>query len=330
MIENYFNPASHLIHCELNQIKRSDALIILSYLTLIAPAVVLCIRLLKGRVKENPSDLTTKKVDKVAQGLYQQGIKESDASKAVDYFKKASQLGYPQATWELGNCYLNGHGVDQNYALARSNFESAAKDDLPEAFCSLGEMALKGIGCEKSAIVAAEYYMQANSSEGTHNYESIVENLNADDKATLGLKIKNNKSLSKYNKFAFALFQAAASMGHVPSLNHLGTCLWKGHGVNVNEAEALKNFNLAAEKGYGGAHINLGNFHAHGHLGFKIDHLQAKACYQKAIDFGRNDGYYWLGKLYEGTDTAKARDYFEKGANLNEPRSKAELARMGS
>lgn len=212
--------------------------------------------------------------------------------------------------------------------MALACFKSAAEASIPEAYCSLGYMTRNGLGCDKDLVLAAEYYMQAKTKEGSVNFESIVKSMSADDKATLGLKIKNNQSVIKDPKIAFELFQTAAETGHAPSLNHLGNCYMKGYGVEKNEAEALKNFTLAADGGYAGAHINLGIFHAKGALGFKVDNQKAIVCFEKAIELGRNDGYYFLGLVYERLDTKKAQECHEKGVSFNEPKSIFELAQF--
>ena len=48
---------------------------------------------------------------------YMQGCGiEKNPEKAFSYYRKAADLHYAEAYLELGKCYLNGNGVEQNFA----------------------------------------------------------------------------------------------------------------------------------------------------------------------------------------------------------------------
>ena len=46
---------------------------------------------------------------------------------AFDYFQKAVNAGYKKAHYGLGDCYLYGWGVEQNYEKAKYHFNKIGK-----------------------------------------------------------------------------------------------------------------------------------------------------------------------------------------------------------
>jgi serine/threonine protein kinase/TPR repeat protein len=74
-------------------------------------------------------------------GLLLSNAKDKAASlpKAVYWFNRADALGYPQATFLLGECYLDGKGVGRDYDLALTKLEAAASKDIAEAHEMLAE-----------------------------------------------------------------------------------------------------------------------------------------------------------------------------------------------
>lgn len=78
-LDTYFKPLSHLINCELHEIKKSDALTILSYFSLIVPLVVLSMSCLKGRAKVHPPESPKPKTDSVAQDILNPSLNTPEA-----------------------------------------------------------------------------------------------------------------------------------------------------------------------------------------------------------------------------------------------------------
>ncbi len=339
-IDSYFKPLVHLARCELNEIKKSDALTILSYFSFFIPLAVLGWTCLKGRVKEHPPESPKPKTDKVAspllsppkspddpESMYQKGLNESDPYKATQYFYDASGRGHKEANFQLGIHYLKGHGIEPNYDMARACFKKAVEDGILEAYCQLGYMARNGLGCDKDVAIAAEYYHQANTKEGSVNFDNIIRNMSLDEKAALGLKIKNNKSVIKDPKIAFELIKECADQDHAPSLNYLANCYKNGIGVEKDDQAMLECYILSAEKGYAAAYINLGGCHANGEAGLSVDFVKAEQFFQKAADLGRIDAYHYMGIVFtQLNQKQKAKESYEIGAKLNHPGCCYELA----
>jgi TPR repeat protein len=60
---------------------------------------------------------------------------EQDFGKALEYYHAAAKLNYPKAFFNLGVCYMNGQGVEENkeksvflFMLSRSRSRPFKKD----------------------------------------------------------------------------------------------------------------------------------------------------------------------------------------------------------
>src|SRR5580658_6391273 len=86
-----------------------------------------------------------------------------DDREASRWYRLASDLGDPQAAYELGALLLQGaNGVPQDRAGAKAQFERAAAKNLPAALYDLGVMALQGPdGKTPDYAGAAQYFLRA-------------------------------------------------------------------------------------------------------------------------------------------------------------------------
>ena len=75
--------------------------------------------------------------------------KNNDYVKAVKFYRKAAERGFPQAQHNLGVCYDKGRGVEQNYQEAAKWFQKAANQGLAKAFNNLGIYYKQGNGVIK-------------------------------------------------------------------------------------------------------------------------------------------------------------------------------------
>ncbi len=102
-----------------------------------------------------------------------------DYVKAAKYFAQADEQGYADGTLQLGICYYNGHGVEQDVGKALEIFRRCAKmnpkktkqfeptslmgynDAVSSAENAIGHCFEKGIGVEKNLPKAAFWYTKA-------------------------------------------------------------------------------------------------------------------------------------------------------------------------
>ena len=95
--------------------------------------------------------------------VYQNGLGDVpiDYDKAFICFKKAAEEESPDAYFCVGNCYLNGLGVDKNVKEAAAWFKKAAEMGEPDSMFHLAWMYREGIGVEKNDELSLDYLYKA-------------------------------------------------------------------------------------------------------------------------------------------------------------------------
>ena len=88
-------------------------------------------------------------------------VPAKDHAEAAKWYRKAAEGGVVDAWNNLGVCYQNGHGVEQNYAEAAKCFRKAAERGIPAALTNLGVCYQNGRGVEKNYAEAAKCYRKA-------------------------------------------------------------------------------------------------------------------------------------------------------------------------
>ena len=71
---------------------------------------------------------------------------EKNEQEAVRWFQKASDQEYPAALYRLGNCYLQGTGVDRDIVQAMRYYRKAADLKYQPAIQVLGKLEEAGGG----------------------------------------------------------------------------------------------------------------------------------------------------------------------------------------
>lgn len=87
--------------------------------------------------------------------LFGQEISQ-DFSKAKDYFEQGSDLNDTSCMYYLGEIYLNGWGVEKDYEKAYNYF--IASETYPKSINTLGYMHYYGYGVEKNVRRAYDYF----------------------------------------------------------------------------------------------------------------------------------------------------------------------------
>ncbi|MBQ8907244.1 MAG: sel1 repeat family protein [Clostridia bacterium] len=103
-----------------------------------------------------------------AEGAYNLGVcyeqgdgVEQDFEKAVYWYTQAAEKGYDKAQYNLGVCYTNGYGVEQDNEEAIRLYKLAAEQGNMYARFNLAVCYMQGIGVEPDVFVALEYMQQA-------------------------------------------------------------------------------------------------------------------------------------------------------------------------
>jgi localization factor PodJL len=80
----------------------------------------------------------------------------------LDMLRRAANLGYPDAQFDLGNYYETGrYGLAKDYAEARRWYERAAANGQSAAMYNLGIAYYEGLGGAKNVTAAAQWFRRA-------------------------------------------------------------------------------------------------------------------------------------------------------------------------
>jgi len=285
------------------------------------------------------------------------GVK-SDYAKAMDYFKKAADLGNREAWRRMGAMYRFGDGTpkDYNKALecykkafdmgdAAADFESAemflhwdfaghadyAKNYLVQAglwgYCpamsEAGYLFMKGAGSGPKPEVPKNY---------TNAMRWFTEGSNLGDAACmngLGLMIGSGFAGPVDQEKATAWYKASAEGGCDSGMYNLASVFED----KKDYAQALVWYRKAAEKDYPAARASLGMFYEHG-TGVPRDYSQAMKWYLEAAADHDSSAMAGVGRLYaEGNGVPKdmklAGQWMTKAADAGDPDAKKWIAEHG-
>ncbi|MFH1157699.1 MAG: tetratricopeptide repeat protein [Pseudomonadota bacterium] len=111
---------------------------------------------------------TTKEVPEgsEADAAYNLGVKyynssEGNIERAVEWFRRAAELGSAKGQYRLGAAYETGEGVKKDYAEALKWYGLAARQKDRDAQCGLGGLYANGYGVERDDAEAAKWYKLA-------------------------------------------------------------------------------------------------------------------------------------------------------------------------
>ena len=193
------------------------------------------------------------------------------ATMESDLLAKATQ-GDAKAQNDLGVCYYNGDGVEQDYEKAVYWFTKAAEEGLVEAQNNLGLL----------------YYGEG----GWQDYEKAVywltkaaEQGHASAQNNLGFHYRNGYGVKKDEVKAVEWYTKAAKQDRASAQYNLGYCYYHGYGVEKDYEKAVYWYKKAAEQGHAWAQSNLGNCYYHGY-GVEKNEAKAVEWYKKAAKQG--------------------------------------------
>jgi uncharacterized protein len=162
-----------------------------------------------------------------------------DDREASRWYRLASNLGDPQAAYELGAMLLEGaNGVAKDAAAAKAQFERAAAKNHPAALYNLGVMALQGPdGKTPDYAAAAQYFLRAANA--------------GDDNAaySYGVMLREGKGAPQDIIEAAHWLKRAADGGIIAGQVEYAIMLFNGDGVRKDEAGAAKILLTAAARG---------------------------------------------------------------------------------
>lgn len=191
----------------------------------------------------------------------------------ASWYQKAAENGDPWAQVELGQCYLEGRGVNKNEEEAFSLFKKAADRGYADGQYYLGWCCEKGIGVTQDYAKAVLWYQKAaqqgdeesqarlgwfysggkgfpkNDKEAVKWLTKSAEQGNAWAQMYLGWLYLYGKGVPKDERGAVRWLMKSAEQGYQDSQNGLAWCYRNGKGTRQNDAEAVKWYRKSAKKG---------------------------------------------------------------------------------
>ena len=184
-----------------------------------------------------------------------------DMKKALEFYQKASDLGYKKATIKLAETIPQQQGIirEAEVLLEKADLETFAgvissdsfyqrvvEKGNGDAMYNLGRCYKKGLGVPKNIQKAIELY------------ERAVELGNAAAMNNLGYCYNNGEGVTKDLEKAIELYERAAELGNARAMNNLGYCYYNGEGVTKDIQKAVELYERAVELGDAQAMFNLG------------------------------------------------------------------------
>ncbi len=213
-----------------------------------------------------------------------QGV-EQNFAEAVKWFRRAADQNYAPAQHKLGGCYAYGHGVATNQTEAVKWYRKAAEQEFAPAQTSLGMCYKWGLGVERDYTEALKWYFRAanqNDARAQWHLSGCYER---------GMGVKQD------HKEAVKWCRKAAEQGEAIAQLELAWHYDDGKGVERDYAEGVKWYRKAAEQNDGLAQSTLGHRYQNG-LGVAKDYTEA---------------YAWLNlAAIADEESAKARDTLER------------------
>ena len=186
---------------------------------------------------------------------------------AVEYFKKAYELGSTRAAVNLGYCYKCGLGVEPDNYKAFEYYMRAASSGEKVAQYSVANLFVE----YKNYEAAAEFFEKAA------NQGHVLAQRSIGDCYYKGQGVRRN-----YTKAA-EWYEKAASQGDAGAQNSLAYCYFEGTGVAQSYLDAVKWYAKAANQGDTDAQFYLGYMYSEG-LGVSQDYAESVKWYQKAAE----------------------------------------------
>lgn len=257
--------------------------------------------------------------------------------------RSAADAGDPRGLFALGNRFLHGQGVQQDYPQALACFRNAADQGFAPAQNQLGTMYERGLGVPKDYLGAMNYYRQAaNQGYALAQYNvgrlydtgrgTQVDNQRAldwlkkaadqgqpDAEDAVGFYYQRGLAVSQVFAWALDWYRKAADHGSATGASDLGHMYETGLGVQQDYDQALSWYYKAARQGNSFGQTNIGHLYEKG-LGLEVDYAQALMWYRRAASQGNvvaANNLGWMFEKGEGVpqDYGRALTWYQVAAN---------------
>ena len=176
------------------------------------------------------------------------GAITTNAQERLKWWRQAASQDYPPAQSGLGNMYLQGYIVDQNFTEAVKWYLEAVHQKYPDPMAqhNLGICYANGQGIKKDLEEAFKLF-KAAADQGY-----------ADGQYQLADAYNSGEGTDKNPKVAFELYKTAAQKGNVRAQNNLSVMYSAGDGIRPKNLEMANRWLFrAAQQGLSIAQVNI-------------------------------------------------------------------------
>ena len=249
------------------------------------------------------------------------GVQPINQQKAIAYFKKSYESGYPVAGYDVAASLPDGSPEqDEIQNHAKDNILELANEGDAFAQANAAWGYRKGYGTAADAFEAVKWYQKA----AKQGYACAQYNL--------GWMYEYGRGVEQSDEKAAEWVQKAAEQGYACAQYNLGDMYYYGTGVERSYEKAVEWYRKAAEQGLAEAQYDLGWMYYNGH-GVEQSFEKAVEWHQKAAEQGYADAQNHLGCMYSvGTGVEqsyeKAAEWYLKAAEQGDADAQCKLGVM--
>ena len=249
------------------------------------------------------------------------GVQPINEQKAIAYFKKSYEAGYPVAGYDVADSLPDGSPEqDEIRKNAKDNILELANEEDVFAQASAAWGYREGYGTAVDHVEAVKWVRKA------------AEQGFARAQYDLGLMYEFGTGVERSNEKAAEWYLKAAEQGYARAQFWLGYMYEYGTGVEQSYEKAAEWVQKAAEQGYADAQYNLGDRYRDGR-GVEESFEKAAEWVQKAADQGLAVAQNCLGFMYQnGTGVEqsyeKAVEWYRKAAEQGDVIAQCNLGFM--
>ncbi|KAF9430003.1 hypothetical protein BGZ76_000996 [Entomortierella beljakovae] len=220
----------------------------------------------------------------------------------------------------LGELYLNGYGVPQDYSKAMEWFLRSANQGNASAQFNIGFLYHNGFGIPRDCLQAMEWYIKS-ADQG-----------NTDAQLNIGILYHDGHGVQQDYLKALEWYTKSADQGNASAQLNIGALYCGGEGVQQDYAKALEWYLKSANQGNADAQLNIGILYRIGH-GVPQDYTEAMEWFLKSAFQENADAQLNVGILYrfgQGVpeDCSKAMEWYLKSANQGNVSAKKNYDRL--
>jgi TPR repeat protein len=218
-------------------------------------------------------------------------VEQQSFAEAARWFRKAAEMGFPDAQVFLGSAYEEGRGVEKDEVEAVRWYRRAAEQGDITAQSVLGANYLTGQGVTKDIPTGLEWYRKA------------AEKGDIATKVLLGGIYANSEFVPNDTAQAVAWYSSAFQATSVtPALAE-------------KYAKELRWFLSVAEIGDGDVLLNVAHLYNSTRGGIPEDSVEATRWYRLAAEKGNEEALCFMGKMCEDSgDFSEAMDWYQLAA----------------